>query len=134
MSNRHVPTRRLKSGVLFSAPDDILRVPSDESTRRPKRKKFNNIRKMIPGVRKKGVGEEMALDASPALGHQESIAMFAKFVDPSSYGSSKHPNNPPVSSQKKETLCLSVLKVSLTATVEGTLAHMVLKQSFYNPL
>ncbi|KAJ4115342.1 hypothetical protein NW768_011194 [Fusarium equiseti] len=134
MSSRHVPTRRLKSGVLFSAPDDILRVPPDESTRRPKKKRFNNIRKMIPGVRKKGVGEEMAsLDASPALGHQESIAMFAKFVDPSSYGSSNHPKNPPVSSQEKETLCLPVLKVSSTATVEGTLAHMVLKQSFHNP-
>ena len=133
MASRHVPTRRLKSGVLFSAPNDILRVPDDDHTQRTKRQNSNNIRKMIPGVRGMRLGEEMAVDASPVPAHCQSMAIFAKFLDPSPYGSSTLPKHLIVSKQEKETLCLPVLKVSLTATVEGTLAHMTLKRSFHNP-
>ncbi|KAH7186194.1 von Willebrand factor type A domain-containing protein, partial [Fusarium flagelliforme] len=133
MSSRHVPTRRLKSGVLFSAPDDLVRVPHDELTRRPKRRRVNYVRNVAPGSGSRLVDEEVALDFSPATDQQKPFAMFAQFVGSSSYGSSTRPMDPNISKQEKETLCLPVLKVSLTATVEGTLAHMTLKQSFHNP-
>ncbi|KAI1069297.1 hypothetical protein LB507_008586 [Fusarium sp. FIESC RH6] len=132
MFSRHVPTRRVKSGVLFSAPDDTERAPPDEKTRRSKKQRFKNLKEVIPADRKKQLGKELALSDGPA-DHEESIAMFARYLDPSPFSPADHPEGCHIDKQDKETLCLPVLKVSLTATVEGTLAHMTLLQSFHNP-
>ncbi|KAF5615395.1 uncharacterized protein FTJAE_13380 [Fusarium tjaetaba] len=142
MASRHVFTQRLKSGVIFSAPGNLMAMPEggwgdDTPITRPKKpkRKFqgrgldhfshwvakvtlgdepnDNVDSIMPGNDTRGIGNEYrpySLSPYPEIEVETAV-----------------PKIPEV------TLCLPMLSVSLTATVDGTVAHTELLQKFHNP-
>ncbi|KAL6922242.1 hypothetical protein ACHAP8_003713 [Fusarium lateritium] len=134
MSSRHVPIKRLQSGVLFSAPDVTQRFPPDEARVRPQKR--NIIRTRAPDVRGIEAIDSVGSGGSPIPEFKGSLSMFATYSGHPEYRSSPKPSPwmrflPP--KEEKATLCLPVLKVSSTTMIEGTLAHTTIIQSFHNP-
>ncbi|KAM0382390.1 hypothetical protein ACHAPY_004382 [Fusarium culmorum] len=123
MAGRHVPTRRLQSGVLFSAPDETQRFPPDEDIRQPKILKVNNIQRRI---RIENVNCDSS-SSTTAPGHPVSLAIS------SAMPGLTQAFMPPSLKEGKTTMCLPILKVSSTTMIEGTLAHTAIIQSFRNP-
>ncbi|KAF5563811.1 hypothetical protein FPHYL_5009 [Fusarium phyllophilum] len=142
MATRHVFTQRLKSGVIFSAPGNLLAMPEggwgDDTPitrqKKPKRKvqsrgldhfshwvakvtpydePYENIDSFAPGNDTRGIEDEYRpYSVSPYLDAEVETAA-AKIPE--------------------VTLSLPMLNVSLTATVDGTVAHTELVQKFHNP-
>ncbi|KAF5606590.1 uncharacterized protein FSUBG_5989 [Fusarium subglutinans] len=142
MASRHVFTQRLKSGVIFSAPGNLLAMPEggwgDDTPvtrqKRPKRKvqgrafdhfshwvakatpndePYDDIGSFTPVKDTRGIGNEYRSYSIAPYHEPEAEARVAKIPE--------------------VTLCLSMLSVSLTATVDGTVAHTELVQKFHNP-
>lgn len=138
MSCRHVPTKRLHSGVLFSVPDAPQRFPPDEFSLSPKEQKPDNIRRRTPDTRDVDAVNDISPPSCPIPEHQEStdIAMFSTFIGDSGYRTSSnygHRADFVSPKQVKATVCLPILRVVSTTMIEGTLAHTTLIQSFHNP-
>ncbi|KAF5705771.1 hypothetical protein FMUND_11939 [Fusarium mundagurra] len=141
MASRHVHTQRLMSGVIFSAPGNVLAMPEggwgDDTPMRGSKKRKTKIAN-------RGIEQFPRWMANMAL-HGEAynnLSSFAPtrdahFMD-SKYRPSPIPQYPEPSKRLGEpevsevTLCLPVLSVSLTATVEGTVSHTELVQKFHN--
>ncbi|KAF5686689.1 hypothetical protein FDENT_5693 [Fusarium denticulatum] len=142
MASRHVFTQRLKSGVIFSAPGNLLAMPEggwgDDTPmtrqKKPKRKvqgraldhfshwvakvtpydqPYDNVDSFAPGKDPRGIENEYRPYSIPPLPEPEVEAAVAKIPE--------------------MTLCLPMLSVSLTATVDGTVARTELVQKFHNP-
>ncbi|KAF5237118.1 hypothetical protein FAUST_6258 [Fusarium austroamericanum] len=136
MSSRHVPTKRLNSAVLFSAPDETQRVPPDEVNEHPKKSKTNNVQKKAHAGQKTGNVNHVSSDSPPTIEKEEFQTMFAKHVGLANYKSSPKSGLSEDFMHSKEaqaTFCLPILKVSSTTMIEGILAHTTLIQSFRNP-
>ncbi|KAI1010287.1 hypothetical protein LB503_004979 [Fusarium chuoi] len=142
MASRHVFTQRLKSGVIFSAPGNLLAMPEGgwgddtpinrqkKPQRRPKNlgldhfshwvakvtpydEPYDNVDNFMPGKDTRGIGNDY---------RPYSISPYPETeVETASATTSEM------------TLCLPMLSVSLTATVDGTVAHTELVQKFHNP-
>ncbi|KAF4501642.1 Vault poly [Fusarium agapanthi] len=142
MASRHVFTQRLKSGVIFSAPGNLLAMPEggwgDDTPinrqKKPKRKvqgrgldhfshwvakvtpyeePYDNVDSFAPGKDTRGIENEYRPYSIAPYSELEAEAEAAKIPE--------------------ATLCLPMLSVSLTATVDGTVAHTELVQKFHNP-
>ncbi|CAF3520617.1 unnamed protein product [Fusarium graminearum] len=136
MSSRHVPTKRLHSGVIFSAPDVSQRFPPDEISLFPEYQKPNNIRRRTPATRGVDAVDDISPPSCPIPEHQGSFAMFSTFIGDSSYmtsSNSGHRADFVSPKEVKATVCLPILRVASTTMIEGTLAHTTLIQSFHNP-
>ncbi|OBS29438.1 hypothetical protein FPOA_03374 [Fusarium poae] len=131
MSSRHVPIKRLPSGVLISAPDLTQRFPPDEASELPMGKPNNILR--TPRAR----GIESVDDVHTGISHiSNPLAMFVTYGGCPDYVSppSSNPGVPFVPpKEEKAMLYLPVLKVSSITMIEGTLAYTTLIQSFRNP-
>ncbi|CVK87680.1 related to Vault poly [Fusarium mangiferae] len=142
MASRHVLTQRLRSGVIFSAPGNLLAIPEggwgdDTPINRPKKPKrkvknfginhfshwvakvtpydepYDNVESFMPGKDTRGIGNDYRpYSVSPYPEPEVEIAS---------------------ATTSEMTLCLPMLSVSLTATVDGTVAHTELVQKFHNP-
>ncbi|KAF5700235.1 hypothetical protein FGLOB1_10902 [Fusarium globosum] len=142
MASRHVFTQRLKSGVIFSAPGNLLAMPEGgwgDDTPINRRKKtqrksknlgldhfshwvakvtpydepYDNVENFMPGKDTRGIGNEYRpYSVSPYPEPEVEIAS---------------------ATTSEMTLCLPMLSVSLTATVDGTVSHTELVQKFHNP-
>ncbi|KAI1017049.1 hypothetical protein LB504_007071 [Fusarium proliferatum] len=142
MASRHVFTQRLKSGVIFSAPGNLLAMPEggwgDDTPinrrKKPQRKSknlgldhfshwvakvtpydepYDNVNNFMPGKDTRGIGNDYRpYSVSPYPEPEVEIAS---------------------ATTSKMTLCLPMLSVSLTATVDSTVAHTELVQKFHNP-
>ncbi|KAF5653307.1 hypothetical protein F25303_2479 [Fusarium sp. NRRL 25303] len=142
MASRHVLTQRLRSGVIFSAPGNLLAIPEggwgdDTPINRPKKAKkkvknfginhfshwvakvtpydepYDNVDNFMPGKDTRGIGNDYRpYSVSPYPEPEVEIAS---------------------ATTSEMTLCLPMLSVSLTATVDGTVAHTELVQKFHNP-
>ncbi|KAG5796693.1 hypothetical protein H9Q69_004267 [Fusarium xylarioides] len=142
MASRHVFNQRLKSGVIFSAPGNLLAMPEggwgdDTPITRQKQSKrkvqsrgldhfshwvakvtlgdepYDNVDSFMPGKDTRGIGNEYRPYSVSPYPETEVEAATAKI--------------------REVTLCLPMLSVSLTATVDGTVAHTELLQKFHNP-
>ncbi|PNP78032.1 hypothetical protein FNYG_08758 [Fusarium nygamai] len=142
MASRHVFTQRLKSGVIFSAPGNLLAMPEGDwgddtlinRQKKPKRK-----------VQGRGLDHFSHWIAKVSLGDEpyDNVDSFTPGKDTRGIGKEYRPYSiSPYPEAKVETaaakipevtLCLPMLSVSLTATVEGTIAHTELVQKFHNP-
>ncbi|KAF5001103.1 hypothetical protein FGRMN_1297 [Fusarium graminum] len=125
MTSRHVPTKRLMSGVLFSAPDEASRAPPDEPTRPSKKPKFN-IR-TIDSTDPNHAYEGRDMVIRPSNDTDSHFMNFSRDCKPKNISDDLSPE------EEAPTLCLPVLTVSLTTTVDGLLAHTELLQTFHNP-
>ncbi|KAI1067546.1 hypothetical protein LB506_003940 [Fusarium annulatum] len=142
MASRHVFTQRLKSGVIFSAPGNLLSMPEGgwgddtpiKRRKKPQRRSknlgldhfshwvakvtpydepYDNVDNLMLGKDTRGIGNDYR---------------------PYSVSSYPEPEVGTASATTSEmTLCLPMLSVSLTATVDGTVAHTELVQKFHNP-
>ncbi|KAF5536606.1 hypothetical protein FMEXI_10205 [Fusarium mexicanum] len=142
MASRHVFTQRLKSGVIFSAPGNLLAMPEggwgdDTPINRPKRSKrkvqgrgldhFSHwVAKVTPYDEPyDDVGSFTPVKDTRGIGNEYRPYAIAPYSEPEvETGTAKIP---------EVTLCLPMLSVSLTATVDGTVAHTELVQKFHNP-
>nr|RBQ96881.1 hypothetical protein FVER53263_04428 [Fusarium verticillioides] len=142
MASRHVFTQRLKSGVIFSAPGNLMTRPEggwgDDTPitrrRKPKRK-----------VQGRGLDHfsHWIAKATPYDEPYDDIGSFTPVKDTRGIGNEYRPYSiSPYPGTEVETaapkipqvtLCLPMLSVSLTATVDGTVAHTELVQKFHNP-
>ncbi|EXM34289.1 hypothetical protein V3481_002413 [Fusarium oxysporum f. sp. vasinfectum] len=140
MTSRHVFTQRLKSGVLFSAPGNMLAMPEggwgDDTP-------MNRSRKPKKKVKNRGLDQfsHWVAKVTPFDEPYDDIGSFTPDKDTRNseyrpYSIPPYPE-PPVRPEEAEipevTLCLPMLSVSLTATVDGTVAHTELVQKFHNP-
>ncbi|WXC57927.1 hypothetical protein SNK03_003828 [Fusarium graminearum] len=135
MSGRLAPIRRLQSGVLFSAPTETERFPTDEVGPRSTKQKPNNIRKRFLGARGMGAIDDISSGSAPTQGHQEPRTMFAKYAGHFNYIPSSNfglEGDFITSKNHKATWCLPTLNVSSTTMIEGTLSSTTLLQSFHN--
>ncbi|EWZ02698.1 hypothetical protein FOYG_01926 [Fusarium oxysporum NRRL 32931] len=140
MTSRHVFTQRLKSGVLFSAPGNMLAMPEggwgDDTP-------MNRSRKPKKKVKNRGLDQfsHWVAKVTPFDEPYDDIGSFTPDKDTRNseyrpYSIPPYPEPPvrPVEAEIPEvTLCLPMLSVSLTATVDGTVAHTELVQKFHNP-
>ncbi|EMT67976.1 von Willebrand factor A domain-containing protein 5A [Fusarium odoratissimum] len=140
MTSRHVFTQRLKSGVIFSAPGNMLAMPEEgwgddtpmNRSKRPKKK-----------VKNRGLDQfsHWIAKVTPYDEPYDDIGSFTPEKDtrnseyrPYSIPAYPEPLVRPTEAEIPEvTLCLPTLSVSLTATVDGTVAHTELVQKFRNP-
>ncbi|ENH71730.1 von Willebrand factor A domain-containing protein 5A [Fusarium oxysporum f. sp. cubense race 1] len=140
MTSRHVFTQRLKSGVIFSAPGNMLAMPEggwgDDTP-------MNRSKKPKKKVKNRGLGQfsHWVAKVTPYDEPYDDIGSFTPDKDTRNseyrpYSILPYPE-PPVRPAEAEipevTLCLPMLSVSLTATVDGTVAHTELVQKFHNP-
>ncbi|RBR12074.1 hypothetical protein FVER53590_04428 [Fusarium verticillioides] len=142
MASRHVFTQRLKSGVIFSAPGNLLAMPEggwgdDIPITRPKRPKRK--------VQGRGLGHfpHWIAKVAPYDEAYDDIGSFTPVKDTRGVGNEYRPYSiSPYPKTEVETaapkipevtLCLPMLSVSLTVTVDGTVAHTELVQKFHNP-
>ncbi|KAG5761606.1 hypothetical protein H9Q72_010294 [Fusarium xylarioides] len=142
MASRHVFTQRLKSGVIFSAPGNLLAVPEggwgdDTPITRQKKPKIK--------LQSRGLDHfsHWVAKVTPYDEPYDSIDSFTPgkdtrgFVDEyRPYSVSPYPETEVETAAAKipeVTLSLPMLNVSLTATVDGTVAHTELVQKFHNP-
>ncbi|KAG5654841.1 hypothetical protein KAF25_009218 [Fusarium avenaceum] len=138
MSSRHFPTNRIPCGVIFSAPGNLLKIPEggwgdDPPINRSKRPSKNHT--------KRGIDSFPVFSLSTAMPIHEPYDSYALFAQDKGYKGYKTASSPPPALPEGPqdqhiagtTLCLPVLNVSLTATVDGTIAHVELVQSFDNP-
>ncbi|KAF5587515.1 hypothetical protein FPANT_6860 [Fusarium pseudoanthophilum] len=141
MASRHVHTQRLMSGIIFSAPGDVRAVPEGgwgEDTPMPRSKKRTTK------IGNRGIDQFPRWMANVAL-HEEAHDNHSSFAPTRAahfmnieHRPSSVPQYPEPSKRLREpeisevTLCLPVLSVSLTATVEGTVTHTELVQKFHN--
>ncbi|KAI6774850.1 hypothetical protein HG530_001608 [Fusarium avenaceum] len=138
MSSRYFPTNRIPSGVIFSAPGNLLKMPEggwgdDPPIYRSKRPSKNHT--------KRGIDSFPVFSLSTAMPIHEPYDNHALFAQDKGYKGYKIASSPPPALPEVPqdqhiagtTLCLPVLNVSLTATVDGTIAHVELVQSFDNP-
>ncbi|KAF5246352.1 hypothetical protein FANTH_6867 [Fusarium anthophilum] len=142
MASRHVFTQRLKSGVIFSAPGNLLAMPEggwgDDTP---------IIRQKKPKRKAQGRGldhfSHWVAKATPYNEPYDDIGSFTPVKDTRGieneyrpYSISPYPEPEVETGTAKipeATLCLPMLSVSLTATVDGTVAHTELVQKFHNP-
>ncbi|KAF5581055.1 hypothetical protein FPCIR_10444 [Fusarium pseudocircinatum] len=141
MASRHVFTQRLKSGVMFSAPGNLLAMPEggwgdDTPTTRQKKPKRR--------VQNRGLENFSHWVAKVTLGDEpyDNVDSFTPGKDTRGIGDDYRPYSisPYLETEVKTaaakipevTLCLPMLSVSLTATVDGTVAHIELVQKFHN--
>ncbi|KAH6956211.1 von Willebrand factor type A domain-containing protein [Fusarium avenaceum] len=138
MISRHVKTKRINSGVIFSAPGNLLAMPEggwgeDTPINRSKRPNKNHS--------KRGTESFSVLALSTAMPIYEPYNDHTSIAQDKGYKEYKTASQPPPALPQKPqdqrmagaTLCLPVLNVSLTATVDGTIAHVELIQRFDNP-
>ncbi|KAH7159379.1 hypothetical protein DER46DRAFT_611667 [Fusarium sp. MPI-SDFR-AT-0072] len=148
MASRHIPTQRLMSGVLFSAPNDMQAMPAEgwggEGTpfypRKKTRSNIQGLENPTPIGRcindyPTGETAEPSIsvpryDDPPSVRNLNCFAQYTNFCKAPQDSTSKRPLSPDTPGP---TLCLPVLSVSLTATVDGTLAHTELTQVYQNP-
>ncbi|KAJ9426141.1 hypothetical protein QL093DRAFT_2178696 [Fusarium oxysporum] len=134
MTSRHVFTQRLKSGVLFSAPGNMLAMPEggwgDDTP-------MNRSRKPKKKVKNRGLDQfsHWVAKVTPFDEPYDDIGSFTPDKDTrnSEYRPYSIPPYPEPPVRPEVTLCLPMLSVSLTATVDGTVAHTELVQKFHNP-
>ncbi|KAL7766715.1 hypothetical protein ACKLNR_004631 [Fusarium oxysporum f. sp. zingiberi] len=140
MTSRHVFTQRLKSGVIFSAPGNMLAMPEggwgDDTP-------MNRSKKPKKKVKNRGLGQfsHWVAKVTPYDEPYDDISSFTPDRDTRNseyrpYSIPPYPEPPvrPAEAENPEvTLCLPMLSVSLTATVDGTVAHTELVQKFHNP-
>ncbi|SCO37291.1 related to Vault poly [Fusarium fujikuroi] len=142
MASRHVFTQRLKSGVIFSAPGNLLSMPEGgwgDDTPIKRRKK--------PQRKSKNLGldhfSHWVAKVTPYDEPYDNVDNFMLGKDIRGIGNDYRPYSispypePEVgtasATTSEVTLCLPMLSVSLTATVDGTVAHTELVQKFHNP-
>ncbi|KAF5982518.1 hypothetical protein FBULB1_4277 [Fusarium bulbicola] len=142
MASRHVFTQRLKSGVIFSAPGNLLAMPEggwgdDTPINRPKKSKrkvqgrgldhFSHwVAKVTPyNEPYDDIGSFTPVKDTRGIGNEYRAYSIAPYPEPE--GEAAAAKIPEVM------LCLPMLSVSLTATVDGTVAHTELVQKFHNP-
>ncbi|KAI7764252.1 hypothetical protein LZL87_012661 [Fusarium oxysporum] len=140
MTSRHVFTQRLKSGVIFSAPGNMLAMPEggwgDDTP-------MNRSKKPKKKVKNSGLDQfsHWIAQVTPYDEQYDDIGSFTPDKDngnseyrPYSIPPYPEPLVRPAEAEIPEvTLCLPMLSVSLTATVDGTVAHTELVQKFHNP-
>ncbi|KAJ4035006.1 hypothetical protein NW756_007006 [Fusarium oxysporum] len=140
MTSRHVFTQRLKSGVIFSAPGNMLAMPEggwgDDTP-------MNRSKKPKKKVKNRGLGQfsHWVAKVTPYDEPYDDIGYFTPDRDTRNseyrpYSIPPYPEPPvrPAEAENPEvTLCLPMLSISLTATVDGTVAHTELVQKFHNP-
>ncbi|KLO81485.1 Vault poly [Fusarium fujikuroi] len=142
MASRHVFTQRLKSGVIFSAPGNLLAMPEggwgDDTpinrSKKPKRK-----------VKNLGLDHfsHWVAKVTPYDEPYDTVESFMSGKDTRGIGNEYRPYSiSPYPEAEVETasattsemtLCLPMLSVSLTVTVDGTVSHTELVQKFHNP-
>ncbi|SCO40195.1 related to Vault poly [Fusarium fujikuroi] len=142
MASRHVFTQRLKPGVIFSAPGNLLSMPEGgwgDDTPIKRRKK--------PQRKSKNLGldhfSHWVAKVTPYDEPYDNVDNFMLGKDIRGIGNDYRPYSispypePEVgtasATTSEVTLCLPMLSVSLTATVDGTVAHTELVQKFHNP-
>ncbi|CVK87263.1 related to Vault poly [Fusarium proliferatum] len=142
MASRHVFTQRLKSGVIFSAPGNLLSMPEGgwgDDTPIKRRKK--------PQRKSKNLGldhfSHWVAKVTPYDEPYDTVESFMSGKDTRGIGNEYRPYSvspypePEVeiasATTSEMTLCLPMLSVSLTATVDGTVSHTELVQKFHNP-
>ncbi|SCV58186.1 related to Vault poly [Fusarium fujikuroi] len=134
MATRHVFHRPLKSGVIFSAPYDMPEEGWGDDTPIPRPKRRRND---IASCRYNQFSSWTA-NMAPFQAAHVGLASFALAEEAREYEAStalyteptkrlREPETPQV------TLCLPILSVSVTATVDGTIARTELLQRFHNP-
>ncbi|KAG7416802.1 von Willebrand factor A domain-containing protein 5A [Fusarium oxysporum f. sp. rapae] len=140
MTSRHVFTQRLKSGVIFSAPGNMLAMPEggwgDDTP-------MNRSKKLKKKVKNRGLDQfsHWIAKVTPYDEPYDDIGSFTPDKDnrnseyrPHSIPPYPEPLVRPAEAEIPEvTLCLPMLSVSLTATVDGIVAHTELVQKFHNP-
>ncbi|KAF5632731.1 hypothetical protein F52700_6268 [Fusarium sp. NRRL 52700] len=141
MASRHVFTQRLKSGVIFSAPGNLLAMPEggwgdDTPINRPKKPK-----RKVQGRALEHFSHWVA-KVTPYDEPYDMVDSFAPGKDTRGTGNDYRPYSisplpepevePTPAKIPEVTLCLPMLNVCLTATVDGTVAHTVLLQEFHN--
>ncbi|RKL39318.1 hypothetical protein BFJ72_g6790 [Fusarium proliferatum] len=142
MASRHVFTQRLKSGVIFSAPGNLLSMPEggwgDDTPIKRRRK---------PQRKSKNLGldhfSHWVAKVTPYDEPYDTVESFMSGKDTRGIGNEYRPYSvspypePEVeiasATTSEMTLCLPMLSVSLTATVDGTVSHTELVQKFHNP-
>ncbi|KAG9500787.1 hypothetical protein J7337_006467 [Fusarium musae] len=142
MASRHVFTQRLKSGVIFSAPGNLMTRPEggwgDDTPitrrRKPKRKvQGRGLDHFSPWIAKATPYDEPYDDISSFTPVRGTRGIGNEYRP---YSISPYPETEVETAAPKipeVTLCLPMLSVSLTATVDGTVAHTELVQKFHNP-
>ncbi|KAM0199703.1 hypothetical protein ACHAQI_011957 [Fusarium lateritium] len=138
MSSRHIPTKRINSGVIISAPGGLRSKPEggwgdDTPLNRSKGPNKNYAKRGINHFPDISLRSVMPVYA-PYDGH-------ASFTPDKSYREYRTVSPPPPALPERPqdqhtagtTLCLPLLNVALTATVDGTIAHIELVQKFDNP-
>ncbi|RBR18127.1 uncharacterized protein FIESC28_06193 [Fusarium coffeatum] len=126
MSSRHVPTKRINSGIRFSIPHESERAPPDGPLLGPRFRKSNIIRK----------GDEQgSFDKSSVQTLGSCVAMSVNhdaYGDQRALPTAESSGNGTLRKEEDVTQCLPILQVSLTATIHGILAHTEIIQSFHN--
>lgn len=138
--NRHFSTARLASGVLFSPPADIDAQPDVWDPR--KKRKIQHLDQCAAeyGAGSQGISSTPMMDYSPT--HHGDYSAFPYFIELSHLKPSTRqiipdnkpgPSPPPPSSKGPVTFCLPISRVSLDISIDGTISHTRLTQSFHNP-
>ncbi|KAF9772132.1 hypothetical protein IL306_010190 [Fusarium sp. DS 682] len=143
MTSRHVYTKRINSGVLFSAPDGILSMPEggwgeDIPFNRTKKPKKNATKRGIDLFPKYYVATVAPKEATSEELYDDHVSFtldkgYQEYKTLSPPPPTELPERPTDQDRPETTLCLPVLNVSVTATVDGTVAHIELSQKFHNP-
>ncbi|EXA29727.1 hypothetical protein FOVG_18808 [Fusarium oxysporum f. sp. pisi HDV247] len=128
MSSRHIPTKRIRSGVLFSAPANMPAILAEVCD--------------LPNPDARKGKREMRPQANPYPWRPSSMNCASVMPYPDVPGPSPQPIQPPSDQSSRKpspapprevTLCLPILSVSVKATVDGRVAQTELVQSFRNP-
>ncbi|KAF5542941.1 hypothetical protein FNAPI_9829 [Fusarium napiforme] len=140
MASRHVFTQRLRSGVIFSAPGNLMAMPEggwgdDTPIARPKKPKRKvqgrGLDHFSHWVAKVTLGDEPSDNVDSFMPGNDTRGIGNEYRP---YSLSPYPETEVEIAAKipEVTLCLPMLSVALTATVDGTVTHTELLQKFHN--
>lgn len=138
--SRHFGAARLASGILFSAPADIDAEPDVWTPKRKKKpQRFGRFSMKYDAESQDASSARMMGDEDYSQTQRSSYSVFPQFINTTRTKPSNHqiPTEPsllsPPSSKRPVTLCLPICKVSVDVSIDGTISHTKLTQSFHNP-